>query len=224
VRLSPHGFALMPQAALAAAPAEVARRALERTLLAVGGRPYPPRRPRLDRLLQELRAAGQRFAGRTLGGCRLLARGDRLLICREAGAIADSLEPEAGSWRLWDGRFAIGASGDLGGLAVRALGAAGWQQRAGLDPAVPARPTLSVPAVVGPSLPGVWLGERLLAVPTLGLMVPGEVGRFRISARFRPCHPLAGAPFAGGPSASDGARGEGACCVGPLLRAADSLC
>ncbi len=224
VRMSPHGFVLMMQAALAAAPADIARRALEQTLLAVGGRPYPPRRPRLDRLLQELRAAAHRFAGRTLGGCRLLVRGDRLLVCREAGQIAHALEPEAGAWRLWDGRFAIGASGELGGLSVRAIGAAGGRQRAGLEPASLVRPMPAVPWGVGPSLPGVWLGERLLAVPTLGLMVPGEVGRFRIWARFRPCHPLAGAPFAGGPSASDGVRGEGACCVGPLLRAADSLC
>jgi tRNA(Ile)-lysidine synthase len=198
VRLSPHGFVLMTHAALAAAPAEVAKRALEQTLLAVGGRPYPPRRPRLDRLLHELRADVHRFAGRTLGGCQLLARGDRLLVCREAGAIADVLEPEADSWRLWDGRFAIRASGELGGFSVRALGATGWRQRVGLEPASLKRPASSVPAVVGASLPGVWLRERLLAVPALGLTAPGEVGRFRISACFRPCHPLAGAPFAGG--------------------------
>ncbi len=188
----------MTQAALAAAPAEIARRALEQTLLAVGGRPYPPRRARLDRLLGELRAVDRRLAGRTLGGCRLLRRRQELLVCREAGAIGEVLEPEAGAWQRWDGRFAIGVSGDVGGVSVRALGTPGWPQRAGLEPA-PALPAPVLPAVVGASLPAVWRGDRLLAVPTLGLMAADQVGRFVVSARFRPRHPLAGAPFAPGP-------------------------
>jgi tRNA(Ile)-lysidine synthase len=205
VRLLPAGFAVIAHPALAAAAAEIARRALEQTLLAIGGRPYPPRRARLDRLLGELRAGGRDVPGRTLGGCRLLRRADRLLVCREAGAIGHVLEPAAGVWQRWDGRFAIRATGELGGLSVRRLGEAGWRRRAGLEPAVAVLPGARPPAVVEPSLPAVWRDDRLLAVPTLGLIAPDQIGRFIICARFRPRHPLAGAPFAVGAAPAAGA-------------------
>ncbi len=128
-RIFPAGFVLMAPAALAAAPVERARRALQQTLLAVGGRPYPPRQARLARLLDELRA-DQRLTGRTLGGCRLLRRGERLLVCREAGAITEVLEPQSGAWQSWDDRFAVRLTGErrgsLGpGARHRRLAAAG---------------------------------------------------------------------------------------------------
>jgi tRNA(Ile)-lysidine synthase len=200
VRLWPHGFVLMAPAALAAAPAAIARRALEQTLLTVGGRRYPPRRARLDRLLEELRAGPHRFAGRTLGGCQLRRQAERLLVCREAEAVEQVLAPAPGYGQSWDGRFAIDASGELDGLSVRALGATGWRQRAGLQRTTSALPAPCLPPVVGPSLPAVWRDDRLVAVPSLGLIVPDCAGRFMISARFRPRHPLAGAPFAAGPA------------------------
>jgi tRNA(Ile)-lysidine synthase len=199
VRLFPAGFALMSPAALAAAPREIASRALQQTLLAIGGGAYPPRRARLDRLLDELRADVDHVPGRTLGGCRLVRRGGRLLVCREAGAIREVLTPAAGLSQPWDGRFVIGATGELDGLSVRALGAPGWQRRAALEPMAAALSAPVLPAVVGPSLPAVWRNGRLLAVPTLGLVAWDHVGRFTISARLRPRHPLAGAPFAPGP-------------------------
>jgi len=201
VRIFPAGFVLMTHAELAAVAHAIAARALQQTLLAVGGRPYPPRRSRLDRLLDELRSEGQSFSGRTLGGCRLLRWRDRLLVCREAGAIEQVLAPEAGVWQSWDGRFAVRVTGDIGGLSVRALGARGWRQRARLEPTTPAPPAPILPApilpaVVGPSLPAVWQADRLLAVPALGLLAPGQVGRFAVMARYHPRHALAGAPFA----------------------------
>ncbi len=191
VRIFPAGFVLMAHAELAAAPGAIAGRALQQALLAVGGRPYPPRLARLGRLLDGLRA-DRPFAGRTLGGCRLLRRGDRLLICREPGAIEQVLEPEAGVWQSWDGRFAIRLTGAVAGLCVRALGTPDRRQRAGLKVA----PAAALPAEVRPSLPAVWQGDRLLAVPALGLLAPDDAGRLEVLARFRPHRPLAGAPFA----------------------------
>jgi tRNA(Ile)-lysidine synthase len=206
-RIFPAGFVLIASAELAAVARAIAARALQQTLLAVGGRPYPPRRTRLDRLLDELRGQSQPVSGRTLGGCRLLRWRDRLLVCREAGAIEQVLAPEAGVWQSWDGRFAVRVTGELGGLSVRALGARGWRQRAGLEAAapapalpVPALPTPTLPAVVGPSLPAVWQGDRLLAVPALGLLAPDRIGRLAVAARYRPRHALAGAPFAADPA------------------------
>ncbi len=196
VRIFPAGFVLMAPAELAAASPEIARRALQQTLLAVGGRPYPPRQARLGRLLDELRA-DRPLSGRTLGGCRLLPRGGRLLVCREPGAITQVLEPEAGVWQSWDGRFAIRLTGEVAGLTVGALGTRGWRQRAELAPAAPAA---ALPAAVRPSLPAVWRGERLVAVPALDLLAAADRGRLEVAARYRPRHPLAGAPFATHPA------------------------
>ncbi len=196
VRIFAAGFVLVAQADLAAAAPAIAGRALQRMLLAVGGRPYPPRRARLERLLDELRA-DRPSAGRTLAGCRLLPRGDRLLICREPGTIAQILVPEAGVWQRWDGRFAVRMTGEVAGLSVRALGTPGRGQRAQLAPAAPAP---ALPAAVRPSLPAVWQAERLLAVPGLGLLAPDRAGLFEVLARYRPRHPLAGASFAALPA------------------------
>ncbi len=201
VRIFPAGFVLMAHAGLAAAPVEIARRAVQRTLLAVGGRPYPPRQARLARLLDELRT-NPHVTGRTLGGCRLLRQGDRLLVCREAGAITEVLEPRSGAWQSWDGRFAVRLTGAVAGLSVRALGAEGWRQRVGLTAPAPAA---ALPAVVRPSLPAVWRGDRLLAVPELGLIAPDDADRLVAETRYRPAQPLAGAPFAAGPPAEAGA-------------------
>ncbi len=200
VRVFPAGFALMAQAGLAAAPVEIARRAVQQTLRAVGGRPYPPRQARLARLLDELRS-DRRPTGRTLGGCRLLRQGDRLLVCREAAAITEVLEPRSGAWQSWDGRFAVRLTGEVAGLSVRALGAEGWRQRVGL---VARAPAAALPAAVRPGLPAVWRGNRLLAVPGLGLIAPERAGRLVAEARFRPAQSLAGAPFAAGPPAAAG--------------------
>ncbi len=74
-RIDPAGFVAWPRTALAEAPPEVARRALQQALAAVGGGAYSPRSARLDRLLEALLAAPG-VPGRTLAGCRILAWGD----------------------------------------------------------------------------------------------------------------------------------------------------
>ena len=63
------GFALDP-AALAAAPREVALRALAALLMAVSGQPYRPRFESLERLLDRL-ASGTLGGGMTLHGCHI---------------------------------------------------------------------------------------------------------------------------------------------------------
>ena len=76
-----HGFAGLALAALA------------RCLIAVGGEPYPPRRESLERLLANLEAGGP---ARTLGGCRVAARGGRLRVIRETRAAPAAKERGAG--------------------------------------------------------------------------------------------------------------------------------
>ena len=89
---SPGHLSLSLQPLLAAAP-ELALAALSRCLIAVGGRLYPARREKLERLLSNLAAGGP---ARTLGGCRVVQCGDRLAIIRETGPLARrGLRPES---------------------------------------------------------------------------------------------------------------------------------
>lgn len=82
--LYPDGRAEADAAALCAAPRDLSRRALARLVLCVGGRPFPPRGERLDRLTDALRD-GALAAARTLGGCRIHSEDGRLVVAREPG-------------------------------------------------------------------------------------------------------------------------------------------
>ena len=191
-RIFAAGFVVLERPGLAAAPLAIARRALQQTLLAVGGKPYPPRQARLLPLLDDLRDDRAAHA-RTLGGCRVLPRGETLLICREAGAIEHVIELRAGVWHEWDGRFVVRVTGEVAGLRVRALGEDLWRQRARLpEPAARA----DLPAAVGPSLPALWCDDRLVAVAEPGASGPCPAAPAALEARYRPRQPLAGAPFA----------------------------
>ena len=204
-RIDGAGFVILDRPAFGAAPLDLARRILQQTLLAVGGGDYPPRHVRLDRLLRAVRAAPPGSAGWTLAGCRILPRAGRLLVCREAGLIAEVLAPRAGLWQRWDRRFAVRLGGGAGGLQVRALGVEGWRQRSNL---CGVRTGRALPAAVRASLPTLWRGAALLAAPQLGLMAPAVIGAITFEARYRPRQPLAGAPFAPAGSYDAAASGE----------------
>jgi tRNA(Ile)-lysidine synthase len=151
VETSPAGYLWLDPAPLLEAPPEVSRRALARCLTAVGGGAYAPRLRRLGRLHEAL-LAGRLGAGATLGGCRLLRRGRRYLICREPAAVAPSCLLRPGHALLWDGRFKV-ALGGRRPYRIGALGRQGW-------PAILARrPELRaaiLPAAARPSLPALW--------------------------------------------------------------------
>ncbi|MEO5335653.1 MAG: tRNA lysidine(34) synthetase TilS [Magnetospirillum sp. WYHS-4] len=91
----PDGFALVDGAALVSVPPDVARRALERLLMAVGKAAYPPRGDRLERLRAAL-AEGGGIALRTLGGCRLRPWRGRLRIEPEGPRRHEAVLPAVG--------------------------------------------------------------------------------------------------------------------------------
>ena len=162
----PEGYIRLDRARVLGAPEEIALRALSRCLLAVGGRAHPPRLDRLERLLDVLRA-GEDAGGRTLGGCRVIAdRSGGLLICREPAAteMVGVIEEDRAVGRSihWDGRFRITPPpGRLpSDLQVRRLGVSGRTalRSAGLA-------AKRMPAVAALSLPGLWDGDALFALP-----------------------------------------------------------
>jgi tRNA(Ile)-lysidine synthase len=180
--IRPEGHLWLDRALLAAARPDLALRALARCLATIGGAPYAPRLERLTRLYGAL--VGPAPAAATLGGCRLVPRGDRLLVCREPAAAAEILSLPPGGTVLWDGRFRLARrrGGDSRPLAVARLGA--------LRP--PGAGAL--PGAVRPALPALWRDGILVGVPHLGHW-PGLAAADRPSIALSPSRPLADAGF-----------------------------
>lgn len=104
-RVYPAGFVRIARAPLAAAAPEVAVQALARVAGAVGGGerecdPEPVRRA-LGRLVEPV--GGEASFGR----CRLIGRGEDLLVCRERRRLPPPMAVAIGTRLLWDGRFTI---------------------------------------------------------------------------------------------------------------------
>jgi tRNA(Ile)-lysidine synthase len=190
----PAGYVIIDAAALRGAPAEIGRQALMQCLVNVGGRAYPPRSDRLERVYRSIRSQALRSPA-TLGGCRILPRNDdRLLICREV-ALAEPrrLVPPRGPVH-WDHRFCLHIHATAGRrlpkLSVGALGQNGWAA------VVAARPELrgcAIPAPVRPSLPALWRDDQVMAVAHLGFQASRLA--WSVAAHPWPAVPLSSARF-----------------------------
>ena len=148
------GDVILNRAALAAQPAEIARRLVQAALLWISGADYPPRGAALANALQEI-ADGQ---SATLHGCRLITRPDTLRITREAAAVADVRVPAG---EVWDGRWHLKGP-QMRGVSIAALGENALGQ-------CPDRRETGLPAASLCASPAVWQGGRLLAAPLAGL-------------------------------------------------------
>jgi tRNA(Ile)-lysidine synthase len=185
VWLDPAGLAWLDPAALAAAPEEIALRALAAVLASVAGTPYPPRLESIERLFGELRRGLER--GRTLGGCLVTPRRSLLLICREPASAAPPTMAVAGESLTWDGRFVLRLPPSApAGLTLGALG----PDRLGIC-------VLGCPGAARPTLPALRDRDGVLAVPPLGFFRDAAAKRALDGAilRFRPSRPLAQAGF-----------------------------
>ncbi|CBS86181.1 tRNA lysidine(34) synthetase TilS [Azospirillum lipoferum] len=159
--IHPEGWVTFDPVPLLAAPEEIALRALAQALAAVGGA-GPVRDEALERLLGSL-ADGQ---GGTLGGCVVRMRRGAVMVAREPAAAVERLLVPPGGRVLWDGRFDLQVSHRWERpVEVAAIGAAGWRKGAGPG----GHPGLSdLPVPVRESLPSLWLGTEMLAIPTIG--------------------------------------------------------
>lgn len=187
----PEGWATVDPTALVAAPVEIALRSAAKILDVVGGREHSPRDEAMERLIAEIRSGN--FHARTLGGCVLMPRRERVIVAREPDAATERIDIAPGRTILWDRRFRVTLAPEAEGeLSIAKLGEDGWclatetrgdLVRLGLVP--PARQ----------SLPALWRGRRLVGVPGfLGRPTGGEGDRSAI-ARFTPPVPAGGPPF-----------------------------
>lgn len=161
------GFCRIDSGALAAAPEEIALRALAAAIQGVGGRVSPPRMAKLEALHHSLTHGDA--APATLGGCRVASVGAELLILREAGRGGlGGIVLQPGDTALWDNRYRVSiGAGSAEPLQVRALGGKGYGAvRARLGRAV------TLPDYAADGLISFWRGGDVVAVPPLGFVTP----------------------------------------------------
>lgn len=189
VEMAPWGYALAATDRFAAAPREVALRALSRLIEALGGSDYPPRFEQSEAALDWLIAPFAKPKGRTLGGCRLVRRDTKtVLVAREETALAKEeprLSLTSGESASWDRRFAVALAPHGGDTVfeVRRLGAEGLKAlgaKALLPPVEPHR--------IAATVPGLFQSGRLVAAPLLGLVNP----KIAFSAHFSALSRLTG--------------------------------
>ncbi len=185
VQLDPAGFAALRLEALFAAPEEIGLRVLARILMVVGGQEYPPRLVRLERLYGWLRT-GPVTGGRTLAGCRIIPRKGQILLVREPAAIGPEISLSPGEARCWDSRFMVSLRRsdpvqNEAVLTVHAIGGEGLLQIGG---------GCVTPRIACQAVPGLWLGQRLLAAPQMGFVDPEYAVAAGFEAIFSPRHAL----------------------------------
>lgn len=198
LRLHAAGYATLDRAILASAAPGTGERLLARTAMTVAGRAYPPRSARTQRAYAAMIDAGP-FAGRTLGGCRLVGQGELVHVCREAARIGPRVRLAPGVQTVWDERFSVSVTKNLGPDAwlantwLDALTVAGWSQIVARDPTLR---EVAMPHSARIALPAVWRGGQVAAVPHLGF-VNADAGRAAAGYRvvWRPKQALAPAPF-----------------------------
>ena len=161
-------------------------RVLAALLVCIGGAVYSPRRTRLVRLYDSLMVEDMP-RDRTLGGCRILCRGNKLLIVREAGRIPE-LRLQEGTNTLWDNRYLIDLRRPKKGrprhCTIRALGDAGWA-------------AIRRPRAARAALPALYIGSTVAAVPHLGVAreITKSASVLRANVRFMPAKPASSAVF-----------------------------
>lgn len=144
--------------AFAEAPEEVRTRLLAAILCWVGGQDYRPRFEALSQL-EEGVSTGTLGSGRTLHGCILRQRGERVLIRREPSR--PGMPVPAGN-RVWERRWCLEADpGSTGELEIAALGVDGLARIPNWRDMGIARETLL-------TTPALWRRSELVAAPLAG--------------------------------------------------------
>ena len=185
----PEGWIRLDPKPLLAAAEELGLRALVRCITVVGGAPYHPKAEAAERLYAEV--AGGLGTGKTLGGCRILSRRGALMIAREPAGAIERLTVTPGNPVWWDRRFTVRVEAGTGSaFTVARLGGEGWRMILAVRPDLAAR---GLPESVRETLPALWDGEGLAAVPTLGFFRKGSA--LTAEAVFTPAVPLAGPAF-----------------------------
>lgn len=181
--IRPDGLVLLDRTAFLSAEAGIRHAILAATLRSVGGNAFAAEAEAVQRL--DAAFSSPDFAGASLAGCIVRSWQDRILVCREPKRIAPPCPLADGVWQGWDGRFIVRASGANQSLTIGALGSRGFT-------ALRREHDVPLPAVAGTGLPAIRLGERVVAVPSVGWT---ESGCPDVELRYSPLWPLSSETF-----------------------------
>jgi tRNA(Ile)-lysidine synthase len=134
-------------------PNEVARRLLLRAILWINNATYPPRRG----AVKQLQISINKGVSATLDGCQLTCKQAHFVLFREPNAVR---QVNCGMGEFWDERWKVSNSQQGSDLTVAALGETGIR-------AAPTWRDLGLPRGAVLSLPAVWNGDDLVALPAL---------------------------------------------------------
>lgn len=188
VEFYPEGYAYLDFTKLTNAPNETAFRVLGNVLKSIGGRRYRPRFDRLQRLFDQMET-NPLIKDWTLSGCHIQyqAHESRFLIVRELGRKTANPQQAldltlADQTLVWDNRFSLkitGGSqktigektvlsflGEDGARLVETITNAASQTGLNNAPDFLTR-WHAIPSLVRPTLPAVWQGQDLIALPHL---------------------------------------------------------
>ena len=185
--LFPEGYALLDPLIFSSVSTEIAHSCLAAICAMIGGKAHPPRRARTAQLLKVL-TEDRISGGRTLSGCRIVPKGQKLLFFREANHIEPAMRVETDI--LWDGRFRVEISDDLDRLEVTKLGEEGVRE---LRDAGALAENCGIPSDVLVTLPAIMGVEGVRYVPHLCYSRNGDT--FNGKIRFAPIRPLQATRF-----------------------------
>ncbi|MBL0941165.1 MAG: tRNA lysidine(34) synthetase TilS [Alphaproteobacteria bacterium] len=159
------GYGILDLPQLLEAPDDIIMRVLSVSLTCLSGSTYPPRRIYLERLKNSI-IPGIKVKGRTCWGCSIIPWRGKLLILRELSAISDQvLIDNSNNIVKWDNRFRFVFKQNLSKTVIlQKLGINGWVQIVGQQPNLQKK---LIPARVRPTLPALWQGDKVVAVPHL---------------------------------------------------------
>ena len=167
--------------ALMSAPRAIIERAITICLQTVHAGDYAPEHLSLTRLVDDI-LSGEPMAARTLHGCLISQRGERVTIMREYAMITEFPTLNPGETLLWDGRWHVAlapsAGADNAPLTVRPLGNPPHENVDQLSPQL--RHDLPQGRARA-TLPSLWLGKNLVAIPAFN---DGKTG-FSATAKLR---------------------------------------
>lgn len=166
------GYARINLQPLRGAHEEITLRTLAKVLISVSAEIYPPRIESLEKLCRSL--ISKKFKGSTLMGCQIIVLKtgvDEVLVVREAAAVKDSFTLKGGERKIFDNRFEVALAPGAKSGTVRILGEAGWRKLVSNHPNLRRQ---SLPYAVKISLPALFRGNQVIAVPQLGYLARGS--------------------------------------------------
>ena len=186
-QISPYGFISFSGETITECPAEIGLRLLARALSMVVGDGGRIKLKSLEQLYERLFISNASHA-ETLAGCHITKYRKNWMICRELGREGlPEMQLSAGASLLWDHRFLVSdmaANDSHAPLVIRRIGTDGWR---GLDKLALTEEERKLPVLVRESLPAVWSGEKLLAVPLFsGDPAQSIIAKDRFKMVFRP--------------------------------------